>query len=276
MLHGGWRGLAGGILAEGVRALREVGGAGPVTAALGPAARGCCYEVGEEVHAAFAAYDARRGERGLALEAVARAQLEAAGVAAVHDTGLCTMCADPALFFSHRRDGGVTGRQAGVAWRADAGLNAARVRANADRVRAEIAAAARRAGRDPDDVQLLAAVKYVAARGSRRARRGRRQAARREPRPGARGQGARPTGDRFRWHFIGQLQSRKVKQVLPLVELSTPSPPTRRSRQLERHGTPDTRVLVQVNVAGEEGKAGDRPRRAGRASSPAAPSRSPA
>ena len=118
MLHGGWRGLAGGIVAEGLRALREVGGAGPVSAALGPAARGCCYEVGEEVHEAFAAYDARRGERGLALEAVARAQLEAAGVAAVHDTGLCTMCADPALFFSHRRDGGVTGRQAGVAWRA--------------------------------------------------------------------------------------------------------------------------------------------------------------
>jgi YfiH family protein len=118
MLHGGWRGLAGGILAEGLRALREVGGGGPVHAALGPAARGCCYEVGEEVHAAFARYDARRGERRLALEAVARAQLEEAGVSVVHDTGLCTMCADPALFFSHRRDGGVTGRQAGVAWRA--------------------------------------------------------------------------------------------------------------------------------------------------------------
>jgi YfiH family protein len=117
MLHGGWRGLAGGILAEGLRALREVGGEGPVTAALGPAARGCCYEVGEDVHAAFAAYDARRGERNLALDAVARAQLVEAGVAAIHDTGLCTMCADPGLFFSHRRDGGVTGRQAGVAWR---------------------------------------------------------------------------------------------------------------------------------------------------------------
>ena len=45
-------------------------------------------------------------------------QLAAAGVADVHDVGLCTMCADPALFFSHRRDGGVTGRQAGVVWRA--------------------------------------------------------------------------------------------------------------------------------------------------------------
>ena len=37
---------------------------------------------------------------------------------AVHDVGLCTICADPGLFFSHRRDGGVTGRQAGVVWRA--------------------------------------------------------------------------------------------------------------------------------------------------------------
>ena len=117
-LHGGWRGLAGGILAEGVAALRELGAEGPITAALGPAARGCCYEVGEEVHARFAAYDARRGDRNLALDAVARAQLEAAGVAEIVDTGLCTMCADPALFFSHRRDGGVTGRQAGVVWRA--------------------------------------------------------------------------------------------------------------------------------------------------------------
>src|SRR4051794_31436213 len=54
-LHCGWRPLAGGIVAEGVAALREVGGRGRVTAALGPAARGCCYEVGEEVHAHFAA-----------------------------------------------------------------------------------------------------------------------------------------------------------------------------------------------------------------------------
>ena len=58
------------------------------------------------------------GERNLDLAKVARQQLAAAGVDEVHDVGLCTMCADPALFFSHRRDGGVTGRQAGVVWRA--------------------------------------------------------------------------------------------------------------------------------------------------------------
>ena len=50
-LHGGWRPLAGGIVDEGVAALREVGGDGPITAALGPSARGCCYEVSDEVHA---------------------------------------------------------------------------------------------------------------------------------------------------------------------------------------------------------------------------------
>lgn len=117
-IHGGWRGLAGGILAEGIRALRELGAEGPVAAAIGPGAGGCCYEVGEEVHAQFAGYGARVGERNLDLKRIARAQLEAAGVAAVHDAGLCTMCADPSLFYSHRRDRGVTGRQAGVVWRA--------------------------------------------------------------------------------------------------------------------------------------------------------------
>jgi polyphenol oxidase len=115
-VHAGWRGLAGGVIAEGVAALRDVGGRGPVTALIGPGARGCCYEAGEEVHAAFAGDGARLGERNLDLALVARRRLEAAGAGAVHDVGLCTIC-HPRLFFSHRRDQGVTGRQAGVAWR---------------------------------------------------------------------------------------------------------------------------------------------------------------
>jgi YfiH family protein len=115
-VHAGWRGLAAGIVEEGVRALRELGADGPVEALVGPGARGCCYEVGEEVHAAFAAYDARVGDRNLDLAAVARAKLTEAGAAGVHDVGLCTMC-EPELFFSHRRDRGVTGRQAGLVWR---------------------------------------------------------------------------------------------------------------------------------------------------------------
>jgi polyphenol oxidase len=114
-IHAGWRGTAAGVLTEGVAALREVGGSGAVTALIGPGARGCCYEVGEEVHAVFAGRDARVGERNLDLARVARAELEQAD-ATVHDCGLCTMC-DADRFFSHRRDNGVTGRQAGLVWR---------------------------------------------------------------------------------------------------------------------------------------------------------------
>ena len=91
---------------------------GAIAAALGPGARGCCYEVGEEVRAAFAGVPgARAGERSLDLPAIARQQLTEAAVETVHDTGLCTICAGDELFFSHRRDGGVTGRQAGIVWR---------------------------------------------------------------------------------------------------------------------------------------------------------------
>jgi polyphenol oxidase len=117
MLHAGWRGLAAGIVTEGVRALRELGLDGPLEAAIGPGAGGCCYEVGEEVHAAFAGFgDSVRRGRSLDLKAVARAELGRAGVGVVHDVELCTICSDPSLFFSHRRDQGVTGRQAGIAW----------------------------------------------------------------------------------------------------------------------------------------------------------------
>jgi polyphenol oxidase len=118
-VHAGWKGLADGILERGVRTLRgELGARGEVQAAIGPCARGCCYEVGEEVHARFPGGVFRRGARNLALEAIAAHQLAHAGVGTVHDTGLCTMCAPEGLFFSHRRDGGTTGRQAAVAWRA--------------------------------------------------------------------------------------------------------------------------------------------------------------
>ena len=116
MLHAGWRGLAAGVLTEGVAALRELGAAGPLTAAIGPGAGVCCYEVGDEVHAVFRGYpEARRG-RNIDLKAIARTELARAGVEHVHDAELCTICAGETLFFSHRRDRGATGRQAGIAW----------------------------------------------------------------------------------------------------------------------------------------------------------------
>jgi purine-nucleoside/S-methyl-5'-thioadenosine phosphorylase / adenosine deaminase len=110
MLHAGWRGLAGGVIANGVEALRRIG-AGRIEAAIGPGAGPCCYEVGDEVRAAFGT-----NGRTVDLKAIARDRLTEAGVEAVHDCGLCTIH-DPERFFSHRRDRGVTGRQAGVAWR---------------------------------------------------------------------------------------------------------------------------------------------------------------
>ncbi|MCW3063019.1 MAG: hypothetical protein JWN32_191, partial [Solirubrobacterales bacterium] len=107
------RGLAAGIVEEGVGAVRELGATGSVAAAIGPGAGPCCYEAGPEVHEALGASVGGNVDLKLA----ARRRLEAAGVAEVHDIGLCTMCAGEELFFSHRRDGGVTGRQAGMAWR---------------------------------------------------------------------------------------------------------------------------------------------------------------
>jgi PLP dependent protein len=137
------------------------------------------------------------------------------------------------------------------------GLDPRRVRENAARIRDEIDAAARRAGRDPADVDLLAAVKYVELEdvgalleagvtllGENRAQELETKAA------------AWPDA---RWHFIGQLQSRKVKQILPLVELIHSVASDSALRQLERHGTPETEVLVEVNVAGEDAKAGIAP-----------------
>jgi hypothetical protein len=115
MVHAGWRGLAGGVVAAGVAALGAAGVDGPLEAVIGPGARACCYETGPEVHAVFAGDRPSHGRR-LDLAAIATAQLRAAGVARVADVGLCTLCAPSGLLFSHRRDGEKTGRQAGIAW----------------------------------------------------------------------------------------------------------------------------------------------------------------
>ncbi|MBK5218337.1 MAG: YggS family pyridoxal phosphate enzyme [Thermoleophilia bacterium] len=66
-------------------------------------------------------------------------------------------------------------------------------------------------------------------------------------------------GERFTWDFIGNLQSRKVKQVLPLCRLIHSVATDSVLAQLEKHGTSATEVLVEVNIAGEEGKGGVAP-----------------
>jgi PLP dependent protein len=63
-------------------------------------------------------------------------------------------------------------------------------------------------------------------------------------------------GEEFEWDFIGNLQSRKVKQVLPLVRLIHSVATESALGQLERHATPDTEILVEVNLSGEESKGG--------------------
>jgi polyphenol oxidase len=109
MAHCGWRGLAGGIIAKAVRAV------GADAAAIGPGIGPCCYEVGEEVLAEFADLDGVADGRMLDLPAVARALLERAGVESIESAEICTSD-NPGLFYSHRRDGERTGRQAGLVW----------------------------------------------------------------------------------------------------------------------------------------------------------------
>jgi YfiH family protein len=108
MLHCGWRGLAAGIVGAGADAV------GATAAAVGPGIGPCCYEVGDEVLASFAPLGEGVAEgRMLDLKEVARRLLERAGVEAIEDSGICTCC-ERTTFFSHRGDGGDTGRQAGI------------------------------------------------------------------------------------------------------------------------------------------------------------------
>jgi YfiH family protein len=107
VLHAGWRGLLAGIVQAGVEAL----GPGPVEAAIGPGIGPCCYEVGEEVARPFTARFGGVVSGGrLDLWTASERALREAGCADIERLDLCTACA-PERFFSHRRDGGVTGRQ---------------------------------------------------------------------------------------------------------------------------------------------------------------------
>jgi hypothetical protein len=111
MLHCGRRPLAGGIVERALETFDE-----PPAAAIGPGIGPCCYEVGDEVLAEFAGMDGVASGRMLDLKAIVRRKLEAGGVRDIVDLHLCTSCM-PELFFSHRRDKGVTGRQGGLIWR---------------------------------------------------------------------------------------------------------------------------------------------------------------
>jgi len=137
-------------------------------------------------------------------------------------------------------------------------LDGARVRANLEAARERVAAACERSGRRPEEVELLAATKYVPVEemgalveagvrlvGENLAHDLREKHAR--------------WGDRLKFDFIGHLQSRKTKEVLPLVRLIHSVESESVLRQLERHSTASVKVLLEVNVGGEASKYGVAP-----------------
>jgi PLP dependent protein len=131
-------------------------------------------------------------------------------------------------------------------------LDPVRIRGNLDRVRDRIAAA----GRDPGDVELLAATKYVpAAELPKLAEAGVELVG--ENRAQELTEKHAGCGELFQWDFIGALQSRKVRDVVPIARLVHSVASESALAQLARH--PAREVLIQVNVAGEEGKAGVAP-----------------
>ena len=120
VVHAGWRGIAAGILP---RAAALFDDPSDVRVAIGPAIGPDHYEVKEDVALAVASAsgagavtDRRAGKLYLDLPATARAHLRALAIRKVEDTGLCTAC-QRGRFYSHRRDRGTTGRQAGIAVR---------------------------------------------------------------------------------------------------------------------------------------------------------------
>lgn len=117
VVHAGWRGLAAGVVAEGVKAMRSVGPS-PITAVIGPGAGACCYQAGPEVHEAFSEMGpkARRGENA-DLAWIASEQLSKLGVTDIIDAGTCTICATAPAWHSYRRDGEDAGRSLALAWR---------------------------------------------------------------------------------------------------------------------------------------------------------------
>ncbi|MCW3019957.1 MAG: YggS family pyridoxal phosphate-dependent enzyme [Solirubrobacterales bacterium] len=141
------------------------------------------------------------------------------------------------------------------------GLDAGRVHANLESVRADIAAALGRAADPHREVQVLAAIKYLAADElPRLAEAGIRLVG--ENRAQELQQKAAAHGELFEWDFIGRLQSRRVRLIVPHVRLIHSLASESALRELERHAhlaRPGLRVLLEVNVAGEAGKAGIAP-----------------
>ena len=197
-------------------ALREVGGEGadrrprsarrPAAAATRSARRST---------RASPRYDARVGERNLDLAAVARAQLAGAGVDEVHDVGLCTMCwsgcssptAATAASPAARRGSCGAPDHRRRRRPACARTRARRARSRGGRAR-PAATPARSSSSPPSSTSPLEELGVLAEAGLTLLGENRAQDLEAK---------ATAASRTFRWHFIGQLQSRKVKQILPYV-----------------------------------------------------------
>ncbi|HEX2016517.1 MAG TPA: YggS family pyridoxal phosphate enzyme [Solirubrobacteraceae bacterium] len=146
------------------------------------------------------------------------------------------------------------------------GLSEQRIRDNLERARGEIARAAPLAGRRAEEVEILAAVKYVATEELPvLARAGIELVG--ENRSDALREKTHVHGDLFAWDFIGTLQSRRVREIVPHVRLIHSLASESALRELGRHAAsarPGLEALLQVNVAGEPGKAGVVPDEVGR------------
>ena len=247
MAHCGWRGLAGGIVARAVEAVDAE------AAAIGPGIGPCCYEVGEEVLAEFDDLDGVAEGRMLDLPAVASRAAGARRGAGhrvrgpLHEVQPRALLLPPPRRRAHRPPGrpGLDGL---TMVEPVTDLDVERVRANLARIREQ-------AG---PDVEILAATKYIrtedmgalAEAGVELVGENRLQDLEEK---------RERWGDRFTWDFIGNLQSRKVKRILPLVRLIHSVASDSVLEQLGRHGGPDTEVLVEVNLSGEEEKGGIAP-----------------
>ncbi len=257
MVHAGWKGLAEGVIERGVEALRALEGSSgeEILAVLGPCAGVCCYEVGPEVHAALGTGIEQKAPCRSARD---RARTPARGgghrgehARRLHDLRRALLLPPP-----RRSGGGTPGGDRVVELRT--GLSAERIASNLRELRAEIAALAPPGG---TPVRVLAATKYVAA----------------EELPALAAGGVELVGEnraqdleskaavhgaRFEWHFIGQLQSRKVRSILPHVSLIHSLASRSALDELSKHAAlarEGAGVLIEVNVAGEEGKAGIAP-----------------
>ncbi len=149
-------------------------------------------------------------------------------------------------------------------------LDLERIRANVARVRDEIDAAAQRSaharpGGESREVEMLAAIKYI----------------RNDDLPLLAKAGIKLVGENraqelqakhavyeelFEWDFIGQLQSRRVREIVPCVRLIHSVASESALRAIERHlpqARPGLRILIEVNIAGEQEKAGVAPEQLG-------------